>query len=297
MSEFIVSCPNCGTQLSASAEYIGRKVACPECGEHFVVSGSAYQAEFNNSSQTRSGNAQIGGDTEAIKFQCNPIATFALIGASIVTTLILFCKAGSIKPDARSCVECGANLKTLTFGGQWWRLATNAFLHFDVKHLVMNMLCLYSIGCLLERLIGHAKMIELYLLSAITGSLASCAVHPNDVCAGACIRRGVRPFRRRNRLCDDSSRKTRIDIKCTWRTPEKRLCVHCHKSYLRIMPGVDMAAHVGGLLGGFAIGAVIASSVKKGNDGDVMTRRIVSGIAILIALGLAVSIATGKNAG
>ena len=296
MSEFIVSCPNCGTQLSASAEYIGRNVACPECGEHFVVSGSAYQAEFNNSNQTRSGNAQIGGDTEAIKFQCNPIMTFALIGASIVTTLILFCKAGSITPDARSCVECGANLKTLTFGGQWWRLATNAFLHFDVKHLVMNMLCLYSIGCLLERLIGHAKMIELYLLSAITGSLASCAVHPNDVCAGASgAVFGL--FGAEIAYVMVLREKLGLTSKALGGRLKSGFVFIAINLIYSIMPGVDMATHVGGLLGGFAIGTVIASSVKKAKGGDVMTSRIVSGITILIALGLAVSIVTGKNAG
>lgn len=45
MAEFLVGCPNCGVQLSASDEYIGRNVSCPECDTRFVITGEAELVE------------------------------------------------------------------------------------------------------------------------------------------------------------------------------------------------------------------------------------------------------------
>ena len=45
MSEFTISCPNCGVQLSASDEYIGQKAACPECGVRFVITGETERGD------------------------------------------------------------------------------------------------------------------------------------------------------------------------------------------------------------------------------------------------------------
>jgi hypothetical protein len=139
-------------------------------------------------------------------------------------------------------------------------------------------------------------MIELYLLSAITGSLASCAVHPNDVCAGASgAVFGL--FGAEIAYVMILRDKLGLTSKALGGRLTSGFVFIAINLIYSIMPGVDMAAHVGGLLGGFAIGTVIASFVKKAKGGDVMTSRIVSGITILIALGLAVSIVTGKNAG
>ena len=275
----------------ASEEYVGQKVKCPDCDHHFVIVYSN-GTECGGQSNTRNSMAE----TEVSDFGNAPIATVALMAVNILATLLLFGKTGSIEPDAQSCVEYGANLKPLTFGGQWWRLATSAFIHFGIKHLVMNMMCLYSIGGLLERLMGHAKMVELYLLTAITGSLASCVFHPNSVCAGASG--AVFGLFGAQVACIMILRE-----RLGWTTKALGGYMKSGLVFIAInfaygfMPGVDMAAHVGGLLGGLMIGAVIALSVSEGNGGDVVTSRIISGISILVALGLSISFITGRNAG
>ena len=291
MSEFAVRCPGCGSTLMASEEYVGQKVKCPDCDLHFVI---AHCNGTECGGQSDAQNTMLG--MGASDLHNVPTATVALMVVNILATILLFGKTGSIEPDAQSCVEYGANFKLLTLGGQWWRLVTSAFIHFDIKHLVMNMLCLYSVGSLLERLIGHAKTVELYLLTAITGSLASCVFHPNVVCAGASgAVFGL--FGAQITYIMILRERLGLTSKALGGYMKSGLVFIAINFAYGLMPGVDMAAHVGGLLGGLLIGAVIALSVSEGNGGDVVTSRIISGISILVALGLAISLVTGRNAG
>ena len=54
-----------------------------------------------------------------------------------------------------------------------WRFITAAFLHGGILHLLFNMYALYSIGGFVERFYGGKKLFIVYLLTALTGSLAS----------------------------------------------------------------------------------------------------------------------------
>lgn len=56
--------------------------------------------------------------------------------------------------------------------GAYWQLLTSAFAHVDPLHIFMNMLSLWFIGPILERTLGRARFLAVYLLSALTGSAA-----------------------------------------------------------------------------------------------------------------------------
>ncbi len=60
------------------------------------------------------------------------------------------------------------------FRGNWYRLLTSMFLHGGVEHLFWNMISLYFLGSELEKEVGHARFLTLYLLSGIGGNLVSC---------------------------------------------------------------------------------------------------------------------------
>jgi rhomboid protease GluP len=67
----------------------------------------------------------------------------------------------------------GANSRELVVGhGQWWRLLACMFLHGGYLHLTMNMISLYSLGGLLERLAGPWRFLLIYFLAGLCGSLA-----------------------------------------------------------------------------------------------------------------------------
>src|SRR4051812_26354116 len=54
--------------------------------------------------------------------------------------------------------------------GAYWQLLTSAFTHVEVWHIGFNMLALWILGPQLEMVIGRARFIALYLLSALAGS-------------------------------------------------------------------------------------------------------------------------------
>ena len=55
--------------------------------------------------------------------------------------------------------------------GQWWRLFTAMFLHFGLAHIASNMLSLYLLGRPCETVLGHVRMLILYLVSGVAGNV------------------------------------------------------------------------------------------------------------------------------
>lgn len=80
------------------------------------------------------------------------------------------------------------DLRPLLVRFEPWRLITSAFLHShnSILHLLMNMLALYWIGSDLEKILGHAKYLTLFLLSALGGSVLFVLLSaPNSSALGA----------------------------------------------------------------------------------------------------------------
>ncbi len=61
-----------------------------------------------------------------------------------------------------------------------WRLLTSAFLHSQgfLLHIVLNMYTLWIFGQILEPLLGHARFLAIYLLSAVGGSVGFLLLTP-----------------------------------------------------------------------------------------------------------------------
>ena len=57
--------------------------------------------------------------------------------------------------------------------GEFYRLITGTFLHANIVHLIFNMYALYIIGMQLESFLGKGKYLAVYLLSALAGSVLS----------------------------------------------------------------------------------------------------------------------------
>lgn len=59
--------------------------------------------------------------------------------------------------------------------GEFYRIITSFFLHYNVLHLLCNAYVLYVIGSQLESFLGRWKYLFIYLISGITGNLLSMA--------------------------------------------------------------------------------------------------------------------------
>ena len=102
--------------------------------------------------------------------------TYILIAINIAVYIVmLLCKVPTDDPD--SMISWGAMFAPLVLSGEWWRIITACFLHFNATHLMSNMIVLFALGRLDEPALGKAGYIVIYLLSGILSNIISMAFH------------------------------------------------------------------------------------------------------------------------
>ena len=227
--------------------------------------------------------------------QRRPFATLALASVSVLVAIAMLCATGSFNPDPEIYIRAGAEYRPLILEGQLWRLVTGTFLHFGLQHLLFNMLCLYALGRFLEKVAGHANLLCVYLLTACTGGLLSMAFHDRTVCAGASgAVFGI--FGASISLIALLWRKYNIDPKHMWGYMKNGLAFVGINFIYSLFPGIDMAGHIGGLLGGLAVGAVVAVPLLM--DGKPFAKwfqRGFWGVSALLAVILVCTTACGVS--
>jgi len=161
--------------------------------------------------------------------------------------------------EAQQLVEWGSNFGRRTLRGEWWRLFTSMFLHGGILHLGFNMLALWQVGRLTERIFGSVRFAGLYLLSGLAGSLASVLWNPQVNSVGASgaifgIIGGLLAF-----LGRDNSGVPPTVVKELRGSLLPFLLFSLWMGF--IYPHTDNAAHIGGLVGGWLAGHLLARSI------------------------------------
>lgn len=83
------------------------------------------------------------------------------------------CEVGAdayVGVPAASCRAEGGVFVPGPLTGGWWQIITSAFTHISPLHLGMNMLALWFLGPAIERVLGRARFLALYFVSALTAS-------------------------------------------------------------------------------------------------------------------------------
>jgi rhomboid protease GluP len=153
---------------------------------------------------------------------------------------------------------------SVLINGEYWRLFTALFLHYDAVHLLFNLFALYVLGPSLERAIGTLRFGLCYLISGV-GSTAGVVVltrllfvHPAElVGASGCIMGIVGAwagFLLRHRHTPRAKERLRNIL----------LIVAIQTAFDLSTPQVSMAAHVCGLVTGFLVGLAIARCAVAG---------------------------------
>lgn len=101
-----------------------------------------------------------------------PYVTIGLIAVNVLVYLVLEF-LGDTRDGAFIAYYGGMFPSFLLENHQWWRLFTAGFLHFGASHLVNNMVILFFMGERMERAVGHLKMLVIYLISLLGGSMLS----------------------------------------------------------------------------------------------------------------------------
>lgn len=177
-----------------------------------------------------------------------PWVTICLVAANVIIFLICTITGGMLY-----------NIGMLDFPQMaedraYYQLITSMFLHADISHLFNNMIMLYFLGKIVEQKLGHVPYAVLYFLSGIAGDLVSI---------------GYAMLQERELLSMGASGAVfgvegafLLLVILGWfragSIPVRRIIfailfsLYCGFTSLR----VDNAAHVGGILMGFALAAI-----------------------------------------
>lgn len=183
-----------------------------------------------------------------------------------------------------------ANNGAATTGGEWWRLLTSAFLHYGLIHLLLNMWALFSVGGLLERLLGRALYLLLYLASALGGGLLSIAWHGDKLwSAGA----SGAVFGVCGGLLGYVLRHKEALPRSVWKPLQNSALTFAGYNliYGAVHPGIDNAAHIGGLVTGVALGWLIAIPVEPALRPALIRKNFLLGLAVTAAVVIAACVA------
>jgi len=152
-----VRCQRCG------------RPACPDCQRAAAVGFQCVDCVNETKRTTPNVRTVYGGAVTAGR----PTVTYVIIGLCALAYVLQW-----IVPNDGIYQQL-AYAPALT-AVEPWRMLTSAFLHSQgfLLHIVLNMYTLWIFGRILEPLLGHARFLAIYLLSAVGGSVGFLLLTP-----------------------------------------------------------------------------------------------------------------------
>ena len=248
----MANCVQCGRQLSGFS--FGKKL-CQWCvlnekakrGEDVPVQRVEPVPWMRQHSSSMAVTQGIFGINVAV------FIAMALAGVSMLSN-----------PAGEDLVHWGANFGPLTVSGQWWRLLTCVFIHGGLLHIAFNMWCLWDLGRLAESVYGHWTFACVYLITGLSASLASVIWNPSILSVGASgAIFGIAGALISSFYLGEFS-LPREAMSGMLRSVV--MFVGYNLFFGAVIARTDNAAHIGGLLMGLLLGALIAKVAPAPDD-------------------------------
>jgi rhomboid protease GluP len=224
-----------------------------------------------------------------------PITT-TLVGINVaVYVAMVLTGVSPVEPSIPQLLKWGANYGPLSLGAEPWRMLASNYVHGGIIHIALNMWCLWSLGFLAERVFDPWTYVLIYTFCGLGGSLASLWWHPLAVGVGAsgaifglagaliaALYLGHLP----------------ISKQAIQGTLKSLLIFAGYNLFFgAVARGIDNSAHIGGLLAGLALGAVLAKHLMAPPEiGDGWRRGVfIAGAVVLLLVFMVVKHASGNQ--
>ncbi|MCG3858448.1 rhomboid family intramembrane serine protease [Psychrobacter sp. Ps2] len=196
-----------------------------------------------------------------------PVTTLLLASFIGLFVMQLVTGVDANNPSTEALVKWGANALPLTMMDDPWRLASSAFLHIGLMHLLFNGFAMYFFGQIAEPLFGSAKFLALFLLAAIGGNLLN-----NYVTWQSIIERTGQPGLSAGASGGIMGIGAALLIAALFKISVNGMVLNL-KSLIIIMainlvygfavPGIDNAGHIGGAITGLVIALAFAIGYRQ----------------------------------
>ena len=268
-------CPRCGRELPAY--YWSASGLCAHCSaERSPVTGTVLspQTEIPIPSRPRQAAPRIPFSVTTVLVGINILVFVAMVATGI----------SPMGGNTADLIKWGANWGPESLGAQPWRMLTSNYVHIGIIHIFFNMWCLWNLGLLVERILDRWTYVLAYTACGIGGSLASLWWHPNVVGCGASgaifglAGLMITIFYLGNLPIPKSAIKP---------TLKSLISFAGYNLLFGLIPGIDNSAHLGGLITGLALGAVLAKTVTAPAQIRIRSRWLIFAVtATLLAGGL-----------
>jgi rhomboid protease GluP len=236
-----VTCSNCGRPICPKDMFdapVG--IRCPICA------GKMREGPLGRTGyRVRAGTERLPGARRLGSAQL----TSVLIAANVVIFVLM--QLHGAPSSKETLLRFGALPGELP-SSEWWRLITAMFVHIGIAHLFFNMFALFIFGVSVEQRYGKARFLGLYFASGVLGSAWSLALGHAVVSAGASgaifgimgAWAGIIAFHH-----------NLPGMRGQLRSILFLIGINIYVSIAT--PGIDLWAHVGGLVGGFTIAIML----------------------------------------
>jgi membrane associated rhomboid family serine protease len=186
----------------------------------------------------------------------DPVATYGLIAINVLLFVGATAGGSSLSGGPRGSVARDLALwgPAIEPGGEYWRLVTSGFMHAGLLHLAFNMYALYWLGSMLEPALGRARFLGLYFASLLCGSLGVLVLSPGAVtvgASGAVFGLMAAAF--------VLQRLRGVDPMASGLGP----VILLNLAFTFFIPGISIGGHIGGLIGGAAMGYAIEILARR----------------------------------
>jgi membrane associated rhomboid family serine protease len=243
LGDFMATCIRCGREMPASAPE-GASPLCRDC-----------RADLDPTS------IEAVTAPPPVRNSQPFLLTQVIVGVNVLVFLIMvFSGVSPMAPTVEQLVKWGANFAPLSLGSQPWRMLISNYVHIGIIHIFFNMWCLWNLGRLAERIFDRWTYLLVYTASGIGGSLASLWWHPKGIGAGAS---GAIFGLAGGLIAVLYLGKLPIAREALKPTLKSLITFAAYNLFFGLVPGIDNAAHLGGLAAGLGLGAVLAGSVTE----------------------------------
>ncbi|WP_148615463.1 rhomboid family intramembrane serine protease [Nocardioides rubriscoriae] len=171
------------------------------------------------------------------------------------------------------CVGTDARWVDGVADGAVWQLLTSTFMHVELWHIAGNMLALYFLGPQVEAVLGRARFLAVYLLAGLAGSATAYWLSASDGYSLGASGAIYGLFGALGVLI--------LKVGGDLRSIGGLLAVNLVITFA--VPNISWQAHLGGLLGGALVTAIIVYA-PRGSRRTVIQWSALSGVLALVVL-------------
>lgn len=214
------------------------------------------------------------------------VTPLLIVANILIFVAMLFSGAQLWHTQNATQLAWGANFGPATQDGEWWRLGSALFLHFGLLHLVLNMCALWDSGRWVERMYGRARFTFLYFVAGLNGNLLSLVAQSGKAVSGGASGAIFGLYGALiSYLWLERSRIQPGEFRWLFRAAIIFAVLSIALGLL--IPGIDNAAHIGGLATGLLMGVVLINP-EAGVVNVPLRSRSIFGLIVLLLVALMV---------